>query len=376
MVKSTDNEPNVAPFLTKCYEMVDDPSTDCVISWSQSSDSFVIWDMTEFSRDLLPKFFKHQNFSSFMRQLNIYGFKKVDTDRWEFANEGFIKGEKHLLKNIRRRKHPQGVAPKNPQQDQTIRVSGEVDYTRLQKEVETLKTDKSALMQELNKLRERLESSQNKLLVLRERIQGMENNQQQLLSFLVMVMQNPGLLVQLFRNWRVAESGKITLDEETEYGNATMLDGVMVRYQPLPDDLPSSTPAPLSEPEKTIEHDLSFDKVKDLFMNFDFLSSPSPLDESFLSSESCGSIIVPELDLAMIEQFLLSSPSRGNADESQLDDEEHAGMEMELETAFCSTQLDMCQPEIPSLCVGGNDQSPSLELVTEQMGSLCPGNGS
>jgi len=134
-----------------------------------------------------------------------------------------------LLKNIKRRKHPQGVAQKNPQQDQTVQVSDEVDYTRLQKEVETLKTDKSALMQELDKLRERLESSQNKLLVLRERIQGMENNQQQLMSFLVMVMQNPGLLVQLFRNWRVAESGKITLNEDTEYGNTTMLDGLMVR---------------------------------------------------------------------------------------------------------------------------------------------------
>ena len=72
-----------------------------------------------------------------------------------------------MLKNIKRRKRPQGVAQKKPQQDQTVPVSDEVDYTRLQKEVETLKTDKSALMQELDKLRERLESSQNKLLALK-----------------------------------------------------------------------------------------------------------------------------------------------------------------------------------------------------------------
>lgn len=74
MVKSNDNGSggSVAPFLKKCYEMVDDQSTDSIISWSQNNDSFVIWDMTEFSVQLLPKYFKHSNFASFIRQLNIY----------------------------------------------------------------------------------------------------------------------------------------------------------------------------------------------------------------------------------------------------------------------------------------------------------------
>lgn len=73
MVKSADNSGSpIAPFLTKCYDMVDDECTDAIISWSATSDSFVIWDMTDFSRDLLPRYFKHSNFSSFMRQLNIY----------------------------------------------------------------------------------------------------------------------------------------------------------------------------------------------------------------------------------------------------------------------------------------------------------------
>lgn len=63
---------SVAPFLRKCYEMVDDNDADSIISWSETGDSFVIWDMTQFSILLLPKYFKHSNFSSFMRQLNIY----------------------------------------------------------------------------------------------------------------------------------------------------------------------------------------------------------------------------------------------------------------------------------------------------------------
>ncbi|KAK1291847.1 Heat stress transcription factor B-4 [Acorus calamus] len=124
-----------APFLTKTYHLVDDPSTDHIVSWGEDDTTFVVWRPPEFARDLLPNYFKHNNFSSFVRQLNTYlilrhlmrlaallacevmvvsseqGFRKIVSDRWEFANEYFRKGEKHLLSEIHRRKTSQIPPP-------------------------------------------------------------------------------------------------------------------------------------------------------------------------------------------------------------------------------------------------------------------------
>ncbi|XP_015972580.1 heat stress transcription factor B-4 [Arachis duranensis] len=93
-----------APFLTKTYELVDDAATDHIVSWGEDETTFVVWRPPDFARDLLPNYFKHNNFSSFVRQLNTYGFRKIVPDRWEFANDFFKKGEKHLLCEIHRRK--------------------------------------------------------------------------------------------------------------------------------------------------------------------------------------------------------------------------------------------------------------------------------
>jgi HSF-type DNA-binding len=60
------------PFLTKTYEMVDDVGTESIVSWSQAGNSFVVWDPHAFATTLLPRYFKHNNFSSFVRQLNTY----------------------------------------------------------------------------------------------------------------------------------------------------------------------------------------------------------------------------------------------------------------------------------------------------------------
>ncbi|KAL3830692.1 hypothetical protein ACJIZ3_019494 [Penstemon smallii] len=309
MVKSLENGTSLAPFLVKCYEMVDDESTNELISWAESDDSFIIWDESKFSSQLLPKYFKHSNFSSFVRQLNIYGFRKIDTDRWEFGNEAFIKGQRHLLKNITRRKQLQTLVQNKPSQQKdanTLLPSEEDKRIALWKEVENLKAGKNALTQELKKLRQHQQNSQDKLLLLREQLKGMEKNQQQMLSFIVMAMQRPEFLMQFLQpkenNWRVSENGNSNkLNEVTEDLESSQSGGMIVRYQPQKDEESSKS-------EDLMGLDLSSDEMRDLLMDIDFLIESG--DESLHSMEDHGQFIapnVPEND-AMLEELLSASP--------------------------------------------------------------------
>ncbi|KAF3959035.1 hypothetical protein CMV_016110 [Castanea mollissima] len=181
------------PFLTKTFDMVDDPTTNHIVSWNRGGTSFVVWEPHSFSTNLLPKHFKHNNFSSFVRQLNTYGFRKIDPDRWEFANEGFLRGQRHLLRNIKRRKAPPQPFP--PQQ--ALGPCVELGRFGLDGGIDHLRPDKQVLVMELVKLRQQQQTTRAYLQLMEQRLQGTERKQQQMMSFLARAMQNPTFLQQL-----------------------------------------------------------------------------------------------------------------------------------------------------------------------------------
>jgi len=111
-------------FLTKTFHMIEqcDPS---VASWSSDGKSFVIRDVDSFAKNVLPLYFKHSKFASFVRQLNFYSFRKLRADHDDrncdtecpptivsrtsskssavrFAHEHFRRGQPELLHKITR----------------------------------------------------------------------------------------------------------------------------------------------------------------------------------------------------------------------------------------------------------------------------------
>ncbi|KAI9258914.1 HSF-type DNA-binding-domain-containing protein [Phascolomyces articulosus] len=101
-------------FVHKLYNMVVDKQYQHLIAWTYTGTSFIVCNITEFSRDVLPKHFKHNNFSSFVRQLNMYGFHKVnksprghralaENQIWEFSHPKFLRGRADMLDEIKRK---------------------------------------------------------------------------------------------------------------------------------------------------------------------------------------------------------------------------------------------------------------------------------
>jgi len=104
---------NVPAFLAKLWKMVDNPETDLLICWSDEGTSFLIRNQADFTKQMLPYYYKHSNMASFVRQLNMYGFHKVmsvdsgglkgEKDETEFAHPYFMRGQEHLLDQIKRK---------------------------------------------------------------------------------------------------------------------------------------------------------------------------------------------------------------------------------------------------------------------------------
>lgn len=179
--------------------------------------------------------------------MNNQGFRKVDPDRWEFANEGFLRGQRHLLRSIVRRKPAHGLnqQPQPPHgQSSTVGACVEVGKFGLEEEVERLKRDKNVLMQELVKLRQQQQTTDTQLQAMVQRLYGMEQRQQQMISFLSKAVNSPGFLAQFVQQQNessrlITEGNKkrrLKPDVVPDDHPVTPADGQIVKYDPYMND--------------------------------------------------------------------------------------------------------------------------------------------
>ncbi|XP_017288265.1 heat shock factor protein 2 [Kryptolebias marmoratus] len=162
---------SVPAFLTKLWTLVEDAETNEFICWSQEGNSFLVLDEQRFAKEILPKFFKHNNMASFIRQLNMYGFRKVmhiDTGivkqerdgPVEFQHPHFKHGQDELLENIKRKVSNSRPEDNKIRHEDLSKILASVQSVHSKQEninlrLATLKRENEALWREISDLRQK-----------------------------------------------------------------------------------------------------------------------------------------------------------------------------------------------------------------------------
>ncbi|KAF0697699.1 Aste57867_11626 [Aphanomyces stellatus] len=98
----------VPPFLVCLFEILTKEDAS-VIAWCDDGKAFSVYDVDVMERHILPTYFRHSKYSSFQRQLNYFGFRKLHktNDRAasysQYLQPNFVKGDPSRLLLIQRK---------------------------------------------------------------------------------------------------------------------------------------------------------------------------------------------------------------------------------------------------------------------------------
>ncbi|EGN95880.1 hypothetical protein SERLA73DRAFT_60481 [Serpula lacrymans var. lacrymans S7.3] len=179
----------VPAFLQKLYEMVNDHANHDLIRWSDTGDSFFVLDQERFASDVLGRWFKHKNFSSFVRQLNMYGFHKIthlqqgvlrsdnETEFWNFEHPNFLRGQPDLLCLIQRKKQ-------TTQSADEVATGQILDINSIVNGIAVIKRHQTAISADLNELKNSNQHLWQEAMAARERHKKHQDTINRILKFL------------------------------------------------------------------------------------------------------------------------------------------------------------------------------------------------
>ncbi|KAG5413416.1 hypothetical protein IGI04_000983 [Brassica rapa subsp. trilocularis] len=123
------------------------------------------------------------------------GFRKADPEQWEFANDDFVRGQPHLMKNIHRRKPVHSHSLPNLQAQQNALTDSE--RQRMSSQIERLTKEKEGLLQKLHRQEQERDVFEQQVKKLKDQLQHMEKRQKTMDSYVSQVMETPELALNL-----------------------------------------------------------------------------------------------------------------------------------------------------------------------------------
>ncbi|XP_026561229.1 heat shock factor protein 2 isoform X4 [Pseudonaja textilis] len=186
----------VPAFLSKLWALVGDAPSNQLITWSQNGQSFLVLDEQRFAKEILPKYFKHNNMASFVRQLNMYGFRKVvHVDSGivklerdgpvEFQHPYFKQGREDLLEHIKRK-----VSSSKPEENK-IRQE---DLSKIINSAQKVQIKQETIESRLSALKRENESLWREVAELRAKHLQQQQVIRKIVQFIVTLVQNNQLV--------------------------------------------------------------------------------------------------------------------------------------------------------------------------------------
>lgn len=154
---------NVQLFIRKAFAMINE-CDDAVAEWTPEGDKFVVKDKEIFASRIIPQYYDHNNYSSFTRQLNFYGFTREQSmtikvsnlsslavGQETFYHENFQNGRPDLLKKLQRRSNNDA---KNGKKRKKSRTEDDATLATLQNRLDTMEQQNTEMFSTMNQVRE------------------------------------------------------------------------------------------------------------------------------------------------------------------------------------------------------------------------------